>query len=366
MDYVGDPTLEEVLSDIPREKIRHIIPEVAKAAVFLHGTLGHVHRDIKPPNVALNRDTFKVTLLDLGLLRPVVGETVTDQAPRFVATKRYAPPEFLNGTMSRDSDGWDAVSYYQLGGILYSLAMRKPLFDGYDGDDLTRAIQSEVPQIDSADVPPDLIQLARDCLQKSAAIRLSLVNWGRFFAVPDPNAVVNEIDRLRDAVRRLPPRVPSERFPEGAKEQHAAATAYKRIELAIDYHVRSLLNSDETLFPQHIIVLDKTSSQSFTLRATITYRQMPSDIDVTVFLSCHLLDIASLLCTCTLTACLGSIETIPTSASGVTFFKGSFVEGAFSAALDVELPAILARILNTQDNRGAPRQMGLVSDHGAK
>jgi serine/threonine protein kinase len=348
MDLVDDPTIEEVLSDIPREKIRDIIRDVAMATLFLQKILGHVHRDIKPANIAINLKTFKVTLLDLALIRPVTGETATDHAPRFTGTKEYCPLEFINLTMTKDESGWNGVSFYQLGALLYSLIMRKLLFDGYSREQLLRAIATEVPVIDAADVPADLVQLARDCLQKEATVRLSLVNWNRFQSRPDPNAVANEADRLRDAVRRLPPREAREAFPAGAKEQHAIETAYKKLELTIPYHVRSLLNSDENLYPQHHVHFEKISDKSFSVKVELTYARTPTDVGITAFCTCEILDAASLLCRCELIVCLGAAESRPSDVIPIMLFNGSFVEGVFSEALDKEFPAAVAGLLNAQ------------------
>jgi eukaryotic-like serine/threonine-protein kinase len=348
MDFVDDKTLEELLSDIPRDRIRAIIQEIAKATLYLQQTRGHVHRDIKPANVAVNLDTFKVTLLDLGLIRPVDGETATDQAPRFLGTKRYCPPEFVNQTMNKDEIGWDAVSFYQLGAVLYALIMRKPLFDNYQGDELRHAIESEVPQIEAHGVPADLIQLTLDCLQKEPTVRGALVNWGRFLSVPDPNAGQNELDRLRNAVRRIAPPDLRDRYPDGARAAHALETAYKRLELAVDYHVRSLLNSNDTLFPRHTVTLSKLMPTSFRLQAVITYPRSAAALDITVFLTCELIDVASRLCRCDLSVCAGALEALPDAVPRVPLFYGTFVAETFSTALDNVLLGEVARALNGQ------------------
>jgi serine/threonine protein kinase len=347
MDFVDDKTLEELLSDIPRDRVRAIIQEIAKATLYLQQTRGHVHRDIKPANVALNLDTFKVTLLDLGLIRPVDGETATDQAPRFLGTKRYCPPEFVNQTMTKDEIGWDAVSFYQLGAVLYALIMRRPLFDSYQGDDLRQAIESEVPQIEAHDVPVDLVQLTLDCLQKEPNTRCALVNWSRFLSTPDPNAGQNELDRLRSAVRRITPPDLRDKYPEGARTAHALETGYRRLELAVDYHVRSLLNSNDTVFPRHTVTLTKLTSTSFRLQVVLTYPRSDATLDITVFLTCELTDVASRLCRCDLSVCSGALEALPEAALRVPLFYGTFIAETFSTALDNVLLPEMARVLNS-------------------
>lgn len=345
MDFVDDKTLEEVLSDIPRERIRAIIRDIAKATLFLQQSLEHVHRDIKPSNIAINLSTHHVTLLDLGLVRPVVGETATDQAPRFVGTKRYASPEFFNSSMKKDERGWNAVSFYQLGGILYSMITRKPLFEEYQGDDLIRAIEKEVPLIEANDVPADLVKLARDCLLKDADARSSLVSWDRFMAVPDPNAAGNEADRLRNVVRRLTPPANRGGVPPVMLERHAIESAFVRVSLDIDYHFRSLLNSDESLYPHDGIVIQRLSERSFAMRTTLSYED---SISVTVFVHCQIQDPISLLCECAISGGPGNIPDYPSSGASQIIFVGSFVAEAFAESLDQAIPKIVANYLSSQ------------------
>jgi serine/threonine protein kinase len=349
MDYVPDPTLDEALNDLPRDKIRQVIQQVAQVALFLHETVGHVHRDIKPENIAVRVSDHHVTLLDLGLVRPVDGETATDQgAPRFLGTKRYAPPEFLDGSMERTADGWLAVTFYQIGGVLYFLIMQRPLFDGYEGEALRQAVLHEVPQIDASRAPADLVQLTRDCLQKNAALRLSLVSWDRFLAAPD-EASDTSLDGLREIVGRLAPRPAAPvAFPKGAQERHARERTIQTLSQSIEYRLRTLFNSDEELFPRPRIDPTPPSDTTFGLRATIEYS---SDLAVTVFITCELLDVASQACLCHLTACRGTPETPADDSKRATLYRGSFVEGTFAARLERELPRALVGILSDQGAR---------------
>jgi hypothetical protein len=111
---------------------------------------------------------------------------------------------------------------------------------------------------------------------------------------------------------------------------------------------------------------NKTSSKTFRIRATITYQRLPTDITVTAFLVCELIDVPSLLCRCELTVCPGAVATIPASARSTTIFMGSFVERAFSAALDEKLPEALAEILNTANDQGSIQQNVTAPDGGGK
>lgn len=178
MDLIDTQNMEESLGSVSRDKIPSIISQVAKAAYFLH-ELELVHRDIKPSNIAIDLSSYHVTLLDVGVVRPIFGESVTDSgsARQFIGTRRYAPPEFLLRKEEHTKEGWEAVTFYQLGGLLHDLIMQRPLFAELKQDELLNAVQTTVPQIDAPGISRGLIKLASDCLQKDPVVRHSLVKW---------------------------------------------------------------------------------------------------------------------------------------------------------------------------------------------
>ncbi len=80
------------------------------------------------------------------------------------------------------TEGWRAISFYQLGGILHDLLMRKPLFEKFRNPyaRLVRAVEREVPRVDSSEGDADLRLLAQNCLAKVASQRLDTVKWEDF------------------------------------------------------------------------------------------------------------------------------------------------------------------------------------------
>jgi eukaryotic-like serine/threonine-protein kinase len=353
MDYIPDPSLEDVLQDIDRGQIRCIIKQVARAALFLHQSLGHVHRDIKPSNIAIRLSDHQVTLLDLGLVRPITGETATDQGvARFVGSKRYAPPEFLDGSMTRDANGWLAVTYYQLGGILFNLIMRKRLYDEYtDEEGLRRAVREQIPYCDASDVPADLVQLARDCLHKDASLRLSLVSWDRFLSNPSNEPSASGIDRLTKLVERIPIEDPlANSYPRAAQEEHARESALLMVNRAIEYHLRNILRSNSALYPRPTINAITISPTSFAFSVNITYGHAEAAQSVTLFITCELIDVASLVCHCDLIACTGAQDDVPEQASRLSVVRGSFVDRVFAAKLENALPVAVAGLLDRQSD----------------
>lgn len=185
MGYIKFKNLAETLDRVPRERIWPLIAQVAKAAQYLE-TLELCHRDIKPDNIAVSPDFEQAVLLDLGVLRPFGSAReppMTDlEQLHFVGTLQYASPEFLARAEDDSPEGWRSLTFYQLGAVLHDLIMRERIF-AEDADPfarLTYAIKDKQPVIAAEDVSPDLVLLARNCLQKEPKLRLRFVSWGDF------------------------------------------------------------------------------------------------------------------------------------------------------------------------------------------
>ncbi len=206
MEFIDAPNLGELVPEFSRDKIRHVIGAVAAAAKHLEEN-GLAHRDIKPENVCVAPDYGRVVLLDLGVVRPISAEgEVTDQSDvrPFLGTLRYSPPEFLLREETDSMEGWRAVTFYQLGGILHDMIMRRVLFEGHSTPyaRLVRAVQDETPKFEGADVESDLLDLARNCLVKDPVLREKLVSWGDFDERPAEEPSTATRLRIRRRIER--------------------------------------------------------------------------------------------------------------------------------------------------------------------
>lgn len=202
MECIDAPDLEAALAEVPRNRIRPLIAQLASAAKFLEG-LSLVHRDIKPANMAVSPDYQTLTLLDFGVIRPFGDGSLTDNEQKvFVGTHQYSPPEFMLRKEEDSTEGWRAVTFYQIGGVLHDLLTRKPLFKDFCSPQavLIHAVQNETPQIEGEGLDPDLVLLAKNCLVKDPALRLKLVNWESFTSAPPPVSVASMRDRARRAL----------------------------------------------------------------------------------------------------------------------------------------------------------------------
>jgi serine/threonine-protein kinase len=175
--------LEKRLCDVPPERIRHIVDQVARAALFL-ASRDICHRDIKASNVFVSDDFEQVTLLDVSVIRDIhdpvgVGTDQEGQLP-VVATARYSPPEYLFRLLEPGPDLWHALTVYQLGGLLHDLIMKEPLFQvEYSKSAQNRyrfawVVATVTPVIKADDVDEDLVSTAIRALDKDWQRRSAL------------------------------------------------------------------------------------------------------------------------------------------------------------------------------------------------
>lgn len=202
MEYLDGPNLKACLREVPHEAIPKLIEQLASAARYLEER-NLVHRDIKPENIILLNGYRDLVLLDLGVLRPIgqPGLTDPDGIRAFVGTLQYSSPEFLLREENDNLEGWRALTFYQIGGVLHDLLMRRPLFEEFVDPyaRLVMAIQNEIPVIQSSTAPTYLVDLANRCLLKDPGLRTRFVDWNNF-AAPDTAPPVSAKDELTKRV----------------------------------------------------------------------------------------------------------------------------------------------------------------------
>lgn len=107
----------------PVDFVRRVLREVADALAYAHSR-GVVHRDVKPDNVLLDRESGRAVVTDFGIARAAEGDgrlTITGVA---VGTPAYMSPEQALG--ERDVDGRSDI--YSLGIVGYELLAGAPAF----------------------------------------------------------------------------------------------------------------------------------------------------------------------------------------------------------------------------------------------
>jgi serine/threonine protein kinase len=182
MEEVPGKPLSRALAELRRSQIWPLIGQIASAAEYLE-SLGLAHRDIKPDNINVTDDSSNAVLLDLGVLKPFAGKSVTDSEKLpFIGTLQYSSPEFLKRVEEPTPDGWRALTFYQLGAVLHDMIMGRRIFSDQEEPfgRLVDAVTYIDPEIKAGDVPPELISLARTCLSKKPEHRLTYIKWSEF------------------------------------------------------------------------------------------------------------------------------------------------------------------------------------------
>lgn len=202
MEYVPWDTLKDTLGKVPEGVIPKLLDQLVEAARFLEDK-GIVHRDIKPENILVAADFSELRLIDLGVVRAASTDEesadATDHGQRrpFVATAQYSSPEYLFRLEVPSAEMWRALTFYQIGGVLHDLLVKRPLFSEAARTEnkhvISMAVFRELPNLSSASAEhASLALLASHCLVKDPNLRLRLVSWDRFVS-PD----LTGADRLR-------------------------------------------------------------------------------------------------------------------------------------------------------------------------
>lgn len=201
MEFVEAPNLEQVLNEVPRDKMGLLISQIAKAAKHLE-ELGITHRDIKPSNILIERNFCKAILLDLGVVLPVGGKRLTDttNSKPFIGTLQYSSPEYLLREEEDTEEGWRGVTFYQLGAVLHDMIMRYPIFQEQTSPyaRLVQAVCHRVPKVRADDVDSEMIHLVEKCLAKDPKIRIKYVKWEDF---EYPKEHQSDIDLVKNRIK---------------------------------------------------------------------------------------------------------------------------------------------------------------------
>jgi serine/threonine protein kinase len=153
MKYIEGLTLKAKLNSTPltaQEGVQ-IIEAVGKALTYAHNN-GILHRDVKPSNVILTRDT-PVYLADFGLARIASAGESTMSGDMMIGTPQYISPEQAMGKKDLD----EGADIYSFGVLIYELVVGKVPFSSdtpfsiihdhiYSPLPLPRTINPNVPE----------------------------------------------------------------------------------------------------------------------------------------------------------------------------------------------------------------------------
>ena len=170
MELVPGSSLEEELGrgrSFAWREVTRIGVDMARALRHAHDR-GVIHRDIKPGNLLLTADG-QVKLSDFGIARLFGGSQHTT-AGSVLGTAEFMSPEQAEGRpVGPRSD------LYSLGGVLYVLLARRPLFRGGSLPEILHKQRFEQPaplgEL-APDVPVELQQIITQLLEKDPERRI--------------------------------------------------------------------------------------------------------------------------------------------------------------------------------------------------
>jgi eukaryotic-like serine/threonine-protein kinase len=170
MRYVNGESLGDRLRERGKlsvaETVR-ILREVAWGLAYAHAR-GVVHRDVKPDNILLDRETGRAVVTDFGIARDMADASTLTLAGNVLGSVHYMSPEQASGE-AVDARG----DLYALGCVAWHMLAGAPPFDGSVQSVLVAHVTRPVPSLAAAapTVPPALVSLIEQCLRKEPGDR---------------------------------------------------------------------------------------------------------------------------------------------------------------------------------------------------
>jgi len=168
MGFVEGESLEALLRRVGRlgpDDARRLLVEVADALNYAHRS-GVVHRDVKPDNILIDRNTGRAVLTDFGIAKVAAQQSTLTATGIIVGTPLYMSPEQASG--DPQIDGRSDV--YALGVIGYRMLAGRLPFEGTSAHDVLMKHVTQTPPAlaeVTPTVPVDLAWTITRCLEKA-------------------------------------------------------------------------------------------------------------------------------------------------------------------------------------------------------
>ena len=169
MEFLEGPTLDEVLAQ-RRLPWAEALEYTMAAARGLRAALAHgfIHRDVKPSNLVLDRESG-IKILDFGLVKSLHGDAELTRNGAIIGSPLYMAPE-----QGRGEDVDHRADIYSLGCALYHMLTGRPPFSGPSPVGVIAMHMSDVPvkvRSVAPEVPDRLQQIVERMMAKAPADR---------------------------------------------------------------------------------------------------------------------------------------------------------------------------------------------------
>jgi serine/threonine protein kinase len=206
MEYIEGPDLASYLEDrgvLSEEEALRIIRQVGEALSYVHNQ-GFLHRDVKPPNIILRRDSLQAVLIDFGLAReftPGKLQSLTNHK-----TEYFAPIE----QYERRGNFGAYTDVYALAATLYVLLTGELPFSA-------RVRQHNIPLVPPKQHNPQISDRMNDAILKGMALEpkdrpQSVQEWLALLTSPPTPLLVGEGSQ-KPPLRRQKQANPTPPFP---------------------------------------------------------------------------------------------------------------------------------------------------------
>lgn len=176
-EFVKGRTLEDHLagSDVPLRQRIEWICQIAFALSYAHSE-GILHRDVKPANILIEKETLRPKLIDFGLAKQqgVTAKSSFETVDGgIIGTPAYMSPEQARGEVKNVSKASDQ---YSLGAVLYRCLTGRSAFEGTPLQIIAAMVGAQDPDPILAvapDTPAELAAICERAMHKDPGQRFS-------------------------------------------------------------------------------------------------------------------------------------------------------------------------------------------------